>query len=740
MNKFISMEYSNVEYQELLHEVVRKIQTGSPLFKPAIFFIASNDKVHSISKVGYLPKTLVDALGYLEKDFTSCETIKYYQDCVQFISPVTDEVSEKELFLGAIVSQTDHMKDVQLLMEGIALGLSSKLNIGPAPFVEMHELLISVNYQIEFKKLVETFVNKLTERKYPHPFLVLEKKGEKFVPLFSSQIDLSEAETIELTKIKWKDERSFILDGHLLFKNDSKSYLIFPIKIESEMVSLFMFAFRSNEDAFRKKEELDAGLSTLIPLFEKGYTYEFAMKDEKRRNILMQVTKKFHSTMDIGELLGEIIEALNLANPGFRVHLLLSQEWKVKETLPIKPFKYGTDSSNRLAENAYVTGRILIEKAVKTNNMLLFAPLRGKQGVYGVMEIETQSNSYLSKQEIDFIEMLADTGGIALENAEMYQQSRKLINDLQLINETTHQLNLNLRLTDTINYMTHQIRESFGAEEVGFVIFQPNGESLVLEGSSAFFRDARTITLLDEFIRKMKKEKEAVFIGDTMLKEEIKLETYHSILAVPMIHSKELKGMAIAVHHQPYQFTFDHFKLLQSLIHHSTLALTNSMLHEELERLVITDHLTRLYSRNYLDECIQESLMKDLNGTFLLIDIDNFKKVNDTFGHQVGDDIIIQVANVLKRNIRDLDIAARWGGEELAIYLPKMSVDIGSRIAERILKAVEIETSPRVTVSIGVSTWNRNDKETNLQSLFKKADQGLYEAKESGKNRVVVNV
>ena len=739
LNKFLSVENNNVKYQELLEEVVANLHTSSTLFKPAIFFIISNESIHAIYKVGYLPKTFVDAMTYLEGNCASCETVKYYKDCVQFMTPFTNETKEKTLYLGTIISHSEHLKDVQLLIEGVALGLTTKLSIERTDFVQIHELLVSVHYEIEYRKLVEAFVNKLVERNYPHPLLLLEKKGEMFVPLFSSQLDLSETEAIESNKVKGINGCSVVLDGQQLVKNDKNSYLTFPLKKDGEIVSLFLFAFTSKEEASKKKEEIEAGLSRLIPLFEKGYAYEFAMQDEQRRNIFMQVTKKFHSTMDIGELLGDIIEALNQVNPGLRVHLLMSQEWKVKETLPIKPFKYGTDSSNRLAEKAYVTGRLLIEKGAEAANMLLFAPLRGKQGVYGVMEMETPFNSYLSNQEIEFIEMLADTGGIALENAEMYQQSRKLIYDLQLINETSHQLNSNLRLTDTINYMTHQIKESFGAEEVGFVIFQPNGESLVLEGSSAFFRERRTLTLLDGFIDKMKREKEAVFIGDTKLKKGIKLDPFRSILAVPMIHSKELKGMAVAIHHKPYQFTFDHFKLLQFLIQHSTLALTNSMLHEELERLVITDHLTRLYSRNYLDECIQSSLKKDMNGTFLLIDIDNFKKINDTFGHQVGDDIIIQVANVLKRNIRDLDIAARWGGEELAIYLPRMSVEIGSRIANRILQAVELETSPRVTVSIGVSTWNKTDKELTLQSLFKKADQGLYKAKEMGKNRVVVN-
>ena len=124
----------------------------------------------------------------------------------------------------------------------------------------------------------------------------------------------------------------------------------------------------------------------------------------------------------------------------------------------------------------------------------------------------------------------------------------------------------------------------------------------------------------------------------------------------------EVRGFAVVIHQTAYHFSFEMFKLLQSLIHHSTLALTNSLLREELERMVITDHLTKLYSRSFLDEQLTESMVRDEEGVFILIDIDDFKGVNDTYGHQVGDDILVQVANVIASNIRSSDITARWGG------------------------------------------------------------------------------
>ena len=123
------------------------------------------------------------------------------------------------------------------------------------------------------------------------------------------------------------------------------------------------------------------------------------------------------------------------------------------------------------------------------------------------------------------------------------------------------------------------------------------------------------------------------------------------------------------------------YKLFQALIHHATLAVTNSMLRDRLEHLVQTDQLTELYSRTYLDEKIQYSMKIHKRGVFILVDIDNFKTINDTYGHQTGDSILIQVASVMKTIFVSM-MSLRGGGEELAVYLPNINVSSGERIAK----------------------------------------------------------
>jgi diguanylate cyclase (GGDEF)-like protein len=121
-----------------------------------------------------------------------------------------------------------------------------------------------------------------------------------------------------------------------------------------------------------------------------------------------------------------------------------------------------------------------------------------------------------------------------------------------------------------------------------------------------------------------------------------------------------------------------------------------------------------------------------------VVDIDNFKRVNDTYGHQVGDKILIQASNIIKSSIRDSDVAARWGGEELTVYLPQVAKDQSLRIAERIRQRVMNETSPQVTVSCGVSDWNWEEDKISVESLFYRADMALYEAKHNGRNQIKI--
>jgi diguanylate cyclase (GGDEF)-like protein len=211
-----------------------------------------------------------------------------------------------------------------------------------------------------------------------------------------------------------------------------------------------------------------------------------------------------------------------------------------------------------------------------------------------------------------------------------------------------------------------------------------------------------------------------------------------SLLAAPLLLNGEVIGAVLITKYEPNHYSYDNYKLLQVLSAHLGLAMSNATLHAKVRKMVITDNLTGLYARHYLNERIGRKQLRDNSGSLIVVDIDHFKKINDTYGHQVGDDILIQVSGIIRSSIRDSDIAARWGGEELAIYLPLLGLEKTERVAERIRQRVETETNPQVTVSCGISEWRLADEKVSVESLFYKADMALYEAKHQGRNCIVV--
>ncbi len=173
----------------------------------------------------------------------------------------------------------------------------------------------------------------------------------------------------------------------------------------------------------------------------------------------------------------------------------------------------------------------------------------------------------------------------------------------------------------------------------------------------------------------------------------------------------------------------------------------------ELERDLIHDGLTGIKTRTFFEEettiylsaivKVNEGKRKDWFGfknlSVLFFDIDHFKKINDTYGHDVGDQVLKKVAETIHKSVREGDTVARWGGEEIVVSLLGANEADAKTKAEEVRKVIEAlrfesVEDLKVTTSIGVAT---NFKDTTLESLIKNADTALYKAKESGRNKVV---
>jgi diguanylate cyclase (GGDEF)-like protein len=166
---------------------------------------------------------------------------------------------------------------------------------------------------------------------------------------------------------------------------------------------------------------------------------------------------------------------------------------------------------------------------------------------------------------------------------------------------------------------------------------------------------------------------------------------------------------------------------------------------EQLKRLTNIDHLTNLFNRRYLSEILESEFFRARrnreNLSLVIVDIDYFKNVNDTYGHQNGDVVLASVAGLAQQLLRAYDSAARYGGEEFVLVLPGTSLQGGAMVAERLRQSVLDFAFPppmedlTLTISAGVAAYPSPHVE-NIDSLFRQADEALYRAKQAGRNRV----
>jgi diguanylate cyclase (GGDEF)-like protein len=193
-------------------------------------------------------------------------------------------------------------------------------------------------------------------------------------------------------------------------------------------------------------------------------------------------------------------------------------------------------------------------------------------------------------------------------------------------------------------------------------------------------------------------------------------------------------------------FNADQIEIATSLADQAVVALENARLHRIVEQQALLDGLTGLANRRSIEETIQSELARATRfggaGCLVLADLDNFKDVNDRYGHPVGDEVLKTFARALRDTVRESDVAGRWGGEEFALVLTGTDIVGGANLAERARAAIEAEilTTPdgdvSVTASFGVAAFHDRGE---LGELVAAADSALYAAKRDGKNRVVVS-
>jgi diguanylate cyclase (GGDEF)-like protein len=400
--------------------------------------------------------------------------------------------------------------------------------------------------------------------------------------------------------------------------------------------------------------------------------------------------------------------------------------------------------------------------------------------IYGILVFETEDLSILKAGALNLLTLLVNQTGLSLQDQLLRREMREKTTQLEanaatmstilgVSNSLIGQFDIDAALTR----IAGAIRKALQFEVVVFALYDTRRDEYVRRAQAGMddvweeVRKKRVAAAeITPFFNTEFRVSNSYFVSHTALRQSehdffvrpedmddgfLKPDEWHEndMLLVPLMSGDQMMGyLSVRDPHDRKVPTIEKVQTLEVFATQAVTALQSARQYEEIKRLTFIDALTPAYNHRYFQEALSKEIHRHArNGhemALAMLDIDNFKKINDTFGHPVGDEILKGLVDELQRNARDTDVIARYGGEEFAIIFPDTAGTSARDAANRFRELVERRQFPipqfdrtmHITVSIGVAVYPV-DGQTNAD-LIARADAALYFAKKNGKNQVAM--
>lgn len=372
---------------------------------------------------------------------------------------------------------------------------------------------------------------------------------------------------------------------------------------------------------------------------------------------------------------------------------------------------------------------------------VIISPIVILNRVEGVVVIDRKENPFTEEEKILFDEGVKGAGYL-IALLRMYEKERYEAKYLSAIAELAKKLQRGLELKTILTDTVKSFRGMLKCDDISIAsIDELNNQGMVLK--STYLKEDTKFSLDDGLVGLVAKHKNGILKEDlnegnlTILKRGEK-KNRGSFVGVPIKNENELLGVIWLEDHRRERFNEDDLRALNILSSQLTLAWQRATLYERVKELSIRDGLTGLFNHRHLQEVMEEEIKKNRELVFILFDIDHFKKINDTYGHQAGDEVLKFIGHLISQT----GIAGRYGGEEFGIILPGANLRKGVEIAVRLkdhIKKSEVSFNQlkiKFSLSLGIAHYPR-DAKTRIE-LIEKADRALYAAKETGRDKIVI--
>jgi diguanylate cyclase (GGDEF)-like protein len=385
---------------------------------------------------------------------------------------------------------------------------------------------------------------------------------------------------------------------------------------------------------------------------------------------------------------------------------------------------------------------------------LICLPLIFHRKIIGVMNVSFFEPGELDEDLLQVLDLLSNQAAIAINNARTFEAEREQRKLAQALQYTGRAIQSSLDLEVVLDQILTQIglvikyhSANLMLVENGYarVVRQHGYQEVTGEEPDELFHAPFKITRFST-LQKMTESKSPLIIPDTendpQWVKTRSTETIRSWAGAPILDEDQVIGFLSLNNQESQYYHPDHTETLAAFASQASIALKHARLHKEIQDMAIRDPLTNVFNRRGLDQwgLYEIERAKRFNSPLSAIyfDLDQFKEVNDTYGHDVGDSVLQQVVTCCLEVIRKIDIFSRLGGEEFFILLPETSLQVAIQVAERLRKAIsrfDIKTNSnliKVTISLGVAELN--DELTDLPALISAADKYMFQAKQSGRN------
>ncbi|MGZ4837213.1 MAG: sensor domain-containing diguanylate cyclase [Terriglobales bacterium] len=378
----------------------------------------------------------------------------------------------------------------------------------------------------------------------------------------------------------------------------------------------------------------------------------------------------------------------------------------------------------------------------------LAIPLIVRDEVVGVLDCQSDQEEFFDPETIDLLTLFSTQASIALQNAKLYSAEQRKSAQLEAINTIARQTTAVLDIDELLRKSCQVIRQSFAADHVSMLLLEEG--QLVLRAQEGRLTPLMTVGAAlpaGAGICGL-----AVSSGKPVVENDVshapgyvvRYEETRSEMCLPLVSLGEAIGVLTLESARANAFSLAEGQPLESVADICATAIQNARYFEKVRQMAYLDGLTGIHNRRYFEMRIAEEIERaqryqnDLS--IIMLDVDNFKKLNDEFGHLLGDETLRQVSTIFSQHLRKVDFACRYGGEEFVILVPQTPADQAQGVAEKLRKVVEGWSFPGVprpvTVTAGVASYPLNGR--TRDELVKAADDAMYRAKQSGRNRVLL--